>query len=211
LLTAGTLTRFADDLRSPNDQVRDEAARYIWEEYSERLAAIARKRLSGWIATRENEEDVLQNMFKSFCRLQQEASQGLRDRDELWGQLVLITVRKVANVANRHTAACRDVRREVRSPAESQQDGRWPTWTLDDVRDSTPSPDVVIALEEELKSLLSALSSEQKKVAILRMDGYTNEEIAKKVGRSVSAVELKFKIIRERLKSRLSSLDREET
>src|SRR5689334_3501065 len=100
-----TLTRYCEDLASPDVGVRDEAALRIWQAYSARLAGLVRRRLGHKIARREDEDDVLQSMFESFCRRRRNAGVGLRDRDELWRFLVLITLRKVANAAKRHTAA----------------------------------------------------------------------------------------------------------
>lgn len=96
---AGILTLCAANLRSADRHVRDEAAQRIWEAYSARLAAMARRHLSHRILARENEDDVLQSMFKSFCEGQRWADRALKDRDELWRRLVLITMRKVANAA----------------------------------------------------------------------------------------------------------------
>lgn len=202
---AGILTRCATDLGSPENQVRNEAAQKIWDEYSGRLAAMVRRHLSRRVVVREDEDDVLQSMFKSFCDGQRRAERALENRDELWRRLVLITMRKVANAANRHTAARRDVRREVSCSGELQLDDSFSSWAVDVMRSSSPGPEEAAVLEEEVGVLLASLTSEQRKVAILRMEGHTNAEIAAMIGRSLPSVELKFKLIRARLDARCGS------
>src|SRR5262245_53816124 len=84
----GSVTRLIQDLRSEVRSVRETAARRIWERYFRELLALARRHLDGRTRRREDEEDVLQSMYKSFCRRQQRGDFDLMGRDELWGLLV---------------------------------------------------------------------------------------------------------------------------
>jgi hypothetical protein len=106
----GSVTRWAAELGSPDPRTRDAAARRIWERYSTRLAALVRGRLDDRLRRREDEDDILQSMFKSFCLGQFEARDALRSRDDLRRLLVRIAMCKVANAAERHRAARRDYR-----------------------------------------------------------------------------------------------------
>ena len=65
--SVGSLTRYVHDLRSPDFQMRDEAARIIWERFSPRLKLLVRRHLDNRIFRREDEHDILQSMFASFC------------------------------------------------------------------------------------------------------------------------------------------------
>ena len=63
----GSVTRLIIDLRSDEPGVREVAARLVWGRYLQELLLLARSHLSARIRCREDEEDVLQSMYKSFC------------------------------------------------------------------------------------------------------------------------------------------------
>jgi len=205
--TPGSMTRWADDLRSPDPRVRDEAARRIWERYSDRLLALVRRKLDERVRRREHESDVLQSMYKSFCLGQQQTTGSLQSRDELWRLLVHITMCKIANTANRHHAACRDVRREVDWPgaAEGDSGDSSPRWMLEVMDRSEPTPDEAIFLEEELEKWLGLLPDNLRRIALWKLEGYTNQEVGDMIERTERTVELKLSIIRRRLEERYTS------
>src|SRR5262245_13663312 len=75
-----------------------DAAQRLWERYYHRLVGLARKKLQDSPKRAKDEEDVVQSAFKSFClRAKEGLFPDLRDRDNLWPLLVLITARKAAN------------------------------------------------------------------------------------------------------------------
>jgi len=53
---------------------------------------------------------------------------------------------------------------------------------------------------EEYRRLLGRLDDGEREIAELKMAGYTNKEIARKLGCSLSSVELRLRIIRKCLK-----------
>ena len=110
--SVGSLTRYVHELRSPDSRMRDEAARIIWERFSPRLKNLVRRHLDNRILRREDEQDVLQSMFASFCHGQSTGKTAPASREELWKLLVRITMCKVVNTAHRHMADRRDIRRE---------------------------------------------------------------------------------------------------
>jgi hypothetical protein len=59
------------------------AARLVWGRYFQELLLLARNHLSARIRCREDEEDVLQSMYKSFCVRQRRGDFDLANRDEL--------------------------------------------------------------------------------------------------------------------------------
>ncbi len=203
--TPGSMTRWADDLRSPDPRVRDEAARMIWERYAARLLVLVRRKLDERVRRRTDADDVLQSMYKSFC-LGRRSDQGpLLSRDDLWRLLVHITMCKVANAANRERAARRDVRRDQQEPADREGDGPSPRWMLEQMDRSEPSPDEALALEEELEGWLKPLPEDLRRVALWKLEGYTNREIGVMIERTERTVELKMRIIRRHLETRLST------
>jgi DNA-directed RNA polymerase specialized sigma24 family protein len=200
--SAGSLTLCVQNLRSPDSQQRDEAARIIWERFSTRLQSLVRRHLDNRIRRREDEQDVLQSMYASFCAGQLEGNCTPSSREELWKLLVRITMCKVVNTAHRHMAARRDVRRERPEPkAHKAGDSLFPRWMLEYVDRAQPSPEEKLIVLEEIKRLLQALPEELRSIVIWKLEGFTNADIASKMGRTVRSVELKMQLIRKRLEA----------
>src|SRR5215831_2707010 len=110
MATHGSVTQLVQQLRSKDPRLRDLAARLIWERYFRNLLDLARRHLDRRTRLREDEQDVVQSMYKSFCRQQERGDFQIPGRDALWGLLVHITVCKGRNAANRHRRGRRDVR-----------------------------------------------------------------------------------------------------
>ena len=108
----GSVTRLIQLLRSGDKTEREMAALLIWKRYFRDLLKLARNNLTKRIRRREDEEDVLQSMYKSFCLRQERGEFDLAGRDALWKLLVTITLRKARNVAKAHGRDRRDVARE---------------------------------------------------------------------------------------------------
>lgn len=197
--SCGSLTMRIQDLRSPDVRQRDEAARVIWDHFEARLRSLVRRHLDNRIRRREDEQDILQSMYASFCRGQLRGQDSPGSRQELWKLLARITLCKVVNTANRHLAARRDVRRERPAPGHRDDPGPFPAWMLDHLRAGEPAPDEKLVALEELERLLHALPDDLRQVALWKLDGYTNAEISGMLGRTVRTVELKLQLIRKRL------------
>ena len=206
--SVGSLTLCIQHLRSPDCRQRDEAARVIWERFSSRLQSLVRRHLDNRIRRREDEQDILQNMYSSFCMGQFEGMRPPSSRAELWKLLVRITMCKVVNTAHRQMAARRDVRRETVAPRDQAQGAGslFPQWMLEHVDRSQPSPEEKGIVLEELNRLLSGLSEELRQIVLWKLDGFTNAEIACTIGRTVRCVELKMQLIRKRLELKVDQL-----
>ncbi len=200
--STGSLTIRIQHLRSPDVRERDEAARVIWDHFESRLRSLVRLHLDNRVRCREDEQDILQSMYASFCHGQLEGKASPASRQELWKLLVRITLCKVVNTANRHLAARRDVRRERPAANRPAESGLFPHWMLDHVDRAQPGPDEKVVAIEELDRILQALDEDHRRIVIWKLDGYTNAEIAAMLGRTVRCVELKLQLIRKRLASR---------
>src|SRR5262249_30301282 len=109
-----------------------------------------------------------------------------------------------ANTARRHHAACRDVRREVAVAGEDGGDGdsgSWPAWMLQAMDRREPTPDEALVLEEGLQRWLTPLPPDLRRIALWKLEGYTNKEISVMIQRTERSVELKLRIIRGRLEA----------
>jgi len=68
---------------------------------------------------------------------------------------------------------------------------------IDQVGD--PNPVMIAMFTLEVRELLETLDDQLlRKVAILRLEGYTNKDIAKQLGIALRAVERKLQLIRQR-------------
>ncbi|MDX2035320.1 MAG: sigma-70 family RNA polymerase sigma factor [Isosphaeraceae bacterium] len=189
--TAGSMTILIDDLASPESDIRDEAARRIWERYGPRLLNLVRDRIDRRLHARIDAEDVAQSAYLSFCA-RQDPERPLGDRVELWRFLAHIAVRKVCNAANHHRATMRDYRREAAAIDVLQTRGL--DFGIPEPCDGTATePDGAAVVAEMIDSLPT---EELRRIALWRLEGRSNSEIAKLIGRTVRSVEIKLQRIR---------------
>lgn len=193
----GSMTRALADLRSVDAGVRNDAAQRLWERFAPRLCNLARRRLNPRIRVREDENDIVQSLFRHFFEAQQNDRYALRSREELWRLLVRMTLCMVANAAHYHQRVCRDVRRE-RSPASSS---RMPENADDRAAGNVPlhalSPEEEAISRIELARILLLLDEGQRQIIGWKLEGDTNAEIGRKIRRTERTVELKLRLIRE--------------
>jgi DNA-directed RNA polymerase specialized sigma24 family protein len=165
------------------------AVQELWERYFHRLVRLARARLRDTPRRAADEEDVALSAFDSFCR---NAEQGrfpqVADRDSLWRLLVTITARKAAHQVRDEG---RQKRGGGRAPADEAEA------VLAEVQGREPTPDFAAEMAEEYQRLLNRLPDQAlQAVALLRMEGYTVEEVGQQVGIAPRSVKRKLALIR---------------
>jgi DNA-directed RNA polymerase specialized sigma24 family protein len=175
------------------------AAQPLWERYFHRMVALARQRLQGARRREADEEDVALSAFDSFCR---GAAQGhfprLADRGDLWQLLVVITARKAIDLLvwqGRIRRGGGRVRGEsaLPDPAGSGNGG------IEQVVGSEPTPEFAAQVAEECQRLLDKLGDDELRgIAVWKMEGHTNEEIARRLGCALVTVERRLRLIRKR-------------
>lgn len=174
------------------------AIQQIWNRYFERLVRLARKKLADLPRRAEDEEDVVLAAFDSFCR---GATEGrfpqLEDRNGLWRLLVTITVRKSLNQHQHIRRAKRGGGRvrgdSVMLGADDTDDAQGFARVVGD----EPSPSLAAMVADEFRYLVERLGDESlRSVAIWKMEGFTNDEIATKLGCKLRTVERKLQLIR---------------
>lgn len=157
------------------EQGDPQAFEALFGRYSERLLRLARSRISERLAARIEPEDVVQSVFRTFFGRVQEHRFVFREQSDLWKLLVSMTLNKLRNQVDFHTAAKRDVGAEKvispdASPSAFELDGE------------TPSPAAVVAFLDLLEHFLSELRPNDRQILEFRLDGYTQQEIAEKLG-----------------------------
>ena len=170
-----------------------DAAFDLWQEFFNRLVELAHRRLSGTSKAVADEEDVALSAFKSFCLgMQKGRFASLTDRDSLWRLLVVITARKAVD----HVAYNRRMKRDELRVVQPQS-----TEACDELVNGfvcqRPTPDLELEMRDDLSSALAALKlPDLQQVAILKLDGFTNQEIAVQLNRGLSTIERKLRTIR---------------
>jgi DNA-directed RNA polymerase specialized sigma24 family protein len=193
----GSVTRWLGGLTGGDEA--DAAAQALWQRYFDQLARLARARLGAAPRGPADEEDVALSAFDSFCR---GAVQGrfprLGDRGDLWRLLVTITARKAADQRAREGRQRRGGGRVVGEAALDAADpeaGRW----MEQVVGREPTPTFAAQVADECRRLLESLGDEGlRTVALLRMEGYSNDQIAERLGCGLRSVERKLERIRTR-------------
>jgi RNA polymerase sigma factor (sigma-70 family) len=198
----GSVTGLIQLLRSDDAAERDLAALLIWRRYFRDLLELARNNLNKRIRTREDEEDVVQSMYKSFCLRQQRGEFDLSGRDALWNLLMTITLRKARNAAKKHGRDRRDMAREQTIAGGDEAESAH--WALEQMDAAGPSPAEAAVLNEALERRLEALAdAELRQIALWRLEGYTNREIADQLDCTERSVERRL----ERIRSKWMSYD----
>jgi DNA-directed RNA polymerase specialized sigma24 family protein len=183
----GSVTRWIQLL----EQGEQEAAQPLWERYFARLAGVANKKLAGRALAVADAEDLALSAFDSLCRgLQRGRFPELKDRDNLWRLLVVITARKVMRAVRREEARKRGGDRAADIAGLTVCD-------LEQIIGNEPTPEFLAEVSESFDRLLACLpAADLTRIALWKMEGYTNEEIAGKLGRARRTVDRKLRLIR---------------
>lgn len=192
----GSVTHWIDGLKGGDAA----AAQPLWERYYARLVRLARAKLraTGHGSPVEDEEDAALSAFNSFC---DGAARGrfplLTDRDDLWRLLVVITARKACAQVQRRT-------RQKRGGGQVLAEGGLAGGEMDDapafelITGHEPTPEFAAMVAEEYRRLLESLGDDAlRQVALDRMEGYTNDEIAARLGCARRTVARRLDLIRK--------------
>jgi DNA-directed RNA polymerase specialized sigma24 family protein len=192
--SSGSVTHWIGRLKAGDEA----GAQKLWEYYFTRLVALARKKLQGASRRSADEEDVALSAFDSFCR---GAGRGqycqLSDRDNLWQLLVVITARKAVDLLQyerRQKRGGGQVHVDA-TPAGGEDAGK--NAILEQVLSREPSPEFAAQVAEECQRLLQRLrDAELRQLALWKMEGYSNDEIAVKMSCVPRTIERRLRLIR---------------
>lgn len=167
------------------------AIRELFERFFPRLVGLARKTLAGRPQRMADADDAAQSAFASFCQRAGGGQFGdLLKRDDLWNLLGTITVRKSLQQARREGAAKRGGGQLLGEDALRDSAGQ--PVRLEDLAAQLPAQDFDLACEE----MLGQLDDEMRQIALLRLLGYSNCEIAEQLGCTERKVERKLHLVR---------------
>jgi DNA-directed RNA polymerase specialized sigma24 family protein len=173
------------------------AAQALWERYFHLLVARARRKLAGAPRGAADEEDVALSAFDSFCRAAREGRfPRLDDRDDLWWVLLLLTDRKAINQKKHATRQRRGGGKVLDEGALAPGDSAGGS-PLTRMASPDPTPEFAAAMAETWRRLIGLLRDpELEQVALLKMDGYSLEEIAARLGCVPRTVRRRLQLIR---------------
>ena len=176
----------------------EETIPLLWDRYFPQLVRVARETLSFERDRMANGEDVALSAFDSFLKAMRAGRfPCLHDRHDLWRLLSEMTRRKAIDLIRHGHRAKRgsgDVRGESALQAGTGSGaGAWNRIPCED-----PTPSLALMLVEDCQHLLDLLRPELRDLAMRKLEGYTNQEIATQLGCSVATVERRLVIIRKR-------------
>src|SRR5262245_12611335 len=176
----GSVTRWVVALKDGDAA----AAQPLWERYHRQLIGLARQKLQSARRREADEEDVVQNAFHSFFRgVADGRFPQLDDRDNLWRLLVVITARKALDQIAQQNARRRGGGSKNNGQRISSRGVRWDDAAIEEVVGDAPTPEFAVQVAEQYERLLGLLGDDKlRRVAVLKMEGVTDEEIAAKLG-----------------------------
>lgn len=188
----GSVTRLIGRLKEGESQ----ATQRLWESYFQQLVCLASQRLHRACRRAADEEDVALSAFDSFIRgVEQGRFPRLEDRHDLWRLLVLITTRKAADLAKHER---RIKRGGGRVRGESALEGPDGQPGIEQIISREPTPAFAVQVAEEYDRLLQLLEKEDLRlVALWKLEGFTNAEIAVRLVCVERTVERKLDLIRK--------------
>src|SRR5262245_11833607 len=172
---------------------RTSAVGPLLEVYFDRLVQLARQRLQNLPGMAACDEDVA---LRSFHRLSQRVRDPARplpldSRDDLWRLLATRTISRAIDLIRRYRAG------EV--PGEHD---------VEQLLTREPTPEEAAEMADECRRLLDLLDEpELRQIALWKVEGYTNEEIAARLDCVPRTIERKVRRIRLLWKHELKGLE----
>jgi RNA polymerase sigma-70 factor (ECF subfamily) len=168
----------------------EQEARQLFDRYVERLVGLARRRISRRLASRVDPEDVVQSVFRTFFSQLKAGRFHIEQQDDLCRLLMRITVRKTLRHIAFHEAVKRSPRLEMGQEDEDQE-------RILELLDHEPTPETTVAFLDQLEHLLNRLHPEERQILEMRLQGYSNDEIARCLG----TYDRKIRRVMERIRS----------
>jgi DNA-directed RNA polymerase specialized sigma24 family protein len=181
----GSVTTWIHALSAGNTDV----AQNLWERYFQRMVELARNKMRAATSRASDEEDVALSAFHNFCQAASEKRfPRLENRDDLWQVLVMLTARKALDQRKYEL-------RKKRSEATTRP---LDDVALDTVIGEAPDPAFAAMVADEFRTLLAKLDDDQlRNIAIRKLEGYTNDEIADELSCTVRTVGRRLALIRD--------------
>ncbi len=189
---SGSVTRCLQEVKR-GDSV---AQHQLWERYLCRLLGLARHRLRGVNDPLTEADDLASVVFHEFLLgVEKSRFQKIDDRHDLWQVLVMLTNRRA--IDRRRLARAHKRSAPLQSLELFGQEQQAATIAAIASRD--PTPEEAALLSDEIKHRLASLGDQRLEgIAMAKLQGVTNQQIADQLGCSTRSVERKLAIIRRK-------------
>ena len=169
----------------------------IWERYFQQLVALAGKRLPTATKRVQDEEDIALSAFHSLYKgVSGGKFPSVDDRHNLWSLLVVITARKTNHAIRAALAKKRGAGKVVGEAFFEAAPDASPG--IQEVLGREPSPEFATMVAEECERLLDSLPDDSfRRLVALKLEGFTNPEIASHLGCGKRTVERRLELIRK--------------
>lgn len=195
-MTSTSITSWFHELQ----QGDEEAAVKLWETFFTRLQRVAKKQIPQLAAF--DEEDVAASAFGAFFQSMVRGDfPDIANREHLWFLLVRITVRKARDKLRHEGAQRRGGGRKSTAVVRLTEDAM----PLDELPATVPDPGFSSLMADQCRHLLSKLGdTELEQVALRKLDGFTNDEVAERLGYSRRTIQRMLNVIRKCWEAELS-------
>jgi RNA polymerase sigma-70 factor, ECF subfamily len=180
-------------LRNGDRQMTQEFLR----QYGDPLEKLAERNLPKAVRGRVGPEDIMQSTCRTFFRRVSGGEFRLEDSADLWRLLCAITLAKVHEQTRFHRRKKRAVEREKSLAACDSNESKT---TFEPADDSVSPPDAA-AFNDQFRKLVSSLDVAEQQVLDLKLQDYTNDDVANRIGSSERTVRRILKRIQVQLGS----------
>lgn len=181
---------------STGDQQSAEA---IWRTYFDKLVRFARQRIDSGSRRQADEEDIALSAMHSFYRgVKAGRYENLVGRDELWRLLVTIAAHKVSRQRRKDGTLKRGGGRLRGESVFMQGDSTGDSSGIGQVLGNAPTPELAVIVAESCRQMLNELDESLRQIALLKLEGFTNDEISDRLECSTRSVERKLNRIRNK-------------
>ena len=176
------------------------AAADLHRHYVDRMIRLARSRLAPNLGRRIDPEDVVQSACRSFFRRVVDGRYVASEDEQLWHLLAAITVGKAQKAVRRHHQAKRSVQRESSMGATDSLSRLTP-----EALAAGPSPHESVILIEETERMMAHLTTQQRQIIQLLLQGHPIADIAKEVVCSQRTVQRALERARSHLEAAIDA------
>ncbi len=186
---AGRLTSTDHSLASRVKDGDQDAAHVLYERYVQRVFGLVDSKLGSKLRATTDAEDIVQSVFKSMFRGVQAGNYEVEPGSTLWNLLAVISLSKLRRRAHHQTAQRRDVDRLV--SLQTVADGEAMDVSTDEF------------LEICVRETMQKLRPSDRKILLLRIQGFTLAEISEQTSLSCRTIARRLRTSRKHLASLL--------
>jgi RNA polymerase sigma-70 factor (ECF subfamily) len=173
------------------------AATEVFQRFKDRLIGLARTQLDTRLRRKEDPEDVVQSVYRSFFTRHKDGEFDLGDWNSLWSLLTVITVRKCLSRARYYGTQGRNLASEVDAETRDRDASG-----LNEAIDREPTPLEAAVLTETVEQVMLRLQPDERSIFALSLQGYSAPEISSRLGRAERTV----RRVRDHIKKRLQRM-----